>query len=243
MSNDNTLPKNRIKELDTLRGIACLIVLIAHAIPFYDAKWDMGIYSHAIFGMGKLAVALFFVMSAYLLTRIYFKSEVGVGEFVVRRLVRVYIPYAAAATFGWLIEWLATKDDWISVLDFSSVIDHFWTIPVELKFYFFFAIMLCGVKWLKINKPVLIGALIIGSIVQVIIFKPSSWIPNDPGFEWYFSIFALAIIIGLIQEKIDERLVEVDRRIQKTISVVSTLIGVLLIIAFIMALQERLVTK
>lgn len=64
---------NRIEELDGLRGIAVLMVLVWHfvgAIIATDLGWWVPVVRNIVIILGRTGVGLFFVLSGYLITRI-----------------------------------------------------------------------------------------------------------------------------------------------------------------------------
>lgn len=78
--NDN----KRIYEIDSLRGIAAIVVVFAHFQPFFWTR---------IVHWGFLAVDLFFIMSGFVLTKTYegriLSGSIGAREFLVRRFARL----------------------------------------------------------------------------------------------------------------------------------------------------------
>lgn len=127
----------RRPELDGLRGLAVLLVVLSHAsneglhlAPGLDFR-----------GVGRTGVFLFFVLSSYLLTDQLLALGAAPlrrpgtwGRYAARRLLRVYPGYLLALgvtlalggmTVPHALEHLAlVRAEW-----------HFWTIPVEVLFY------------------------------------------------------------------------------------------------------------
>src|SRR5262249_36837588 len=88
----------RLPELDVLRGIAILLVLMAHQ-PVPKAG--------QLARFGLTGVDLFFVLSGYLIGGIllaerYSRGQVGVKQFYLKRALRIWPPYYAclAATLA-----------------------------------------------------------------------------------------------------------------------------------------------
>lgn len=121
--------------MDSLRGIACLIVLIAHilaSIPSVGVR---------VSGCGKIGVWLLFILSGFWSFYPYCKNNSGfetgnILAFYVKRIFRIYPSYIIVLSFCVL---LGYPD-----MDFHMLIKHilllqgighFWTIPVEMKFY------------------------------------------------------------------------------------------------------------
>jgi peptidoglycan/LPS O-acetylase OafA/YrhL len=93
----------RYVQLDSLRGLAACSVVICHATNVLP-----GVYDHperlwwftgtplAIVRTGHAAVIFFFVLSGFVLTLPFLKGLVSYPGFVVRRICRIWIPYATA---------------------------------------------------------------------------------------------------------------------------------------------------
>lgn len=146
------LIKMEIRRLNTLRGIAALIVVVSH-------------YSHGgqIFsgflgaGAGQLGVMLFFVLSGFLMAHLYLgetPTRRNLLNFAVARVARVVPLFVVvvlasylARRFGGEIESsIAYRIDSVEMLVshvlFLHGVDLLWTIPPEIQFYLLF-----GVAW------------------------------------------------------------------------------------------------
>lgn len=151
-------PATHRPALDGLRGVAVLLVLCAHAanigvkpLPFLDLS-----------GCGRMGVFLFFVLSAYLLLLPLVDREDLVsakvwGRYAARRVVRILPAYLA-----WVFVYFALREtltlapieDW-SLEDvrghllFLQADRHFWTLPVEMKWYAVLPLVALGLAALK----------------------------------------------------------------------------------------------
>lgn len=126
----------RIPGADGIRGLACLIVLALHAVAFNFP--DTLQYFR---GIPKVGVWLFFVLSAYLLTRQFLSrgySGPVLADYFIARTFRIYPLFALAVLASY---WLGNvgidtpRDVW-RALTFQQGYAQLWTIPVEFKFYF-----------------------------------------------------------------------------------------------------------
>ena len=127
----------RRPELDGLRGVSVLLVVLSHAsnrglhlAPGLDFR-----------GVGRTGVFLFFVLSSYLLTDQLLAR--GAAElrrprtwlrYVSRRLLRVYPAYFLALGVTLALGGL-TLTHALQHLALVRAEAHFWTIPVEVLFY------------------------------------------------------------------------------------------------------------
>ncbi|MEN2738061.1 acyltransferase [Microbacterium sp. X-17] len=104
-------------ELDSLRGLAALSVLLYHALALNSAQltsalslgpvtsfWgQLLVYSplHLLW-LGGEAVWLFFVLSGFVLTRAAQRSGFSWNSYYPSRIVRLYLPVLAAVALAWL---------------------------------------------------------------------------------------------------------------------------------------------
>lgn len=104
----------RLLQLDALRGIAAVSVLLAHmrlAFATAPTPWYL-----APFVFGDSAVVLFFVLSGYVLSLPYWNgNRLPYVPYVVRRFCRVYLPYAAALLLALVGAWCFQNDSlWLT---------------------------------------------------------------------------------------------------------------------------------
>lgn len=104
-----TAPNHRFRSLDAFRGLAALVVVVHHVIyslpdgirgqlSFLELPFAMG---------GRFAVMLFFVLSGFVLSLPYFAGKnLAYGPYLVRRLSRLYPPFAFAVLISALLCWL-----------------------------------------------------------------------------------------------------------------------------------------
>jgi peptidoglycan/LPS O-acetylase OafA/YrhL len=140
-------PVRHFHELDSLRGLAALTVLLGHYSnlfltprgPYAGIKPMIeAIYRTPFFVLisGHEAVMLFFVLSGFVLSLQFLKGRpVPYGPFLIKRLFRIYVPYlvvlalavaACAAFFSGSIAdlgpWFNTP--WSAPITLRSIIDH-----------------------------------------------------------------------------------------------------------------------
>ncbi|MGL2966301.1 acyltransferase family protein [Flavobacterium sp. XGLA_31] len=145
----------RLRELDFLRGIAILLVLLCHIrISPYTST------------MGWIGVDLFFVLSGYLVSGLLFKEYLKFGHirpklFLIRRGFKIYpiyylfyIPYLLiillipSHTFSWkgFLADMTFTQNYITGWGYAYYAS--WSLAVEEHFYFGFSLLL----WLAIQK-------------------------------------------------------------------------------------------
>ncbi len=141
------MKKNRLRELDFLRGIAILLVLLRHNYLFdFTSK------------MGWIGVDLFFVLSGFLVSGLLFKEYIKYGNikpglFLIRRGFKIY-PIYYLTYFLYLAPKIAKHQFELKgfLADFFFVQNYFWgwgyayvatwSLAVEEHFYFGFAALL-----------------------------------------------------------------------------------------------------
>ncbi len=102
---------SRFESLDALRGIAALIVVLFHCslmLPesFYTQRplWVSFMPTRFLFN-GYAAVIIFFILSGYVLAIpfIYGKTQQSYISYMIRRICRIYIPFAGAILISALL--------------------------------------------------------------------------------------------------------------------------------------------
>ncbi len=94
--------ENRYLALDAIRGVAALIVVLGHCYGVLPAmlKESFAILKSPPFLLltnGRAAVMVFFVLSGFVLALPYWRGQAPTyPSFVLRRICRIYIPFAAA---------------------------------------------------------------------------------------------------------------------------------------------------
>lgn len=193
--------KNRINWLDSMRGIACIIVVLAHVLSSIPS---IGV---RVAGCGKIGVWLLFVFSGFWTLYPYIKNKrtFNIGDsicFYINRFFRIYPLYILVIIVVAIIGYLS-RGQIVDHFLLREAIGHFWTIPVEVKFYFIVPILLLICTRLKDKlKLVFLG---ICAIVFVVIFPYTNSIENGIGLRWYLPVFCLgmmlAVLSGWVQKK------------------------------------------
>lgn len=148
--------------LDSLRFFAAFAVLVAHIFVYLDKYRHPSMVEWLFrFPVSDLAVKFFFVLSAFLITRILVSDTSTIGRFYMRRIFRIWPVYfvtlvtgAALLTFFPGLAWshapLATREqipmaaalyifflpNYVNFLYGSMpFLAHLWTIGLEEQFY------------------------------------------------------------------------------------------------------------
>jgi len=156
----------RNKSLDSLRGLAIIFVLIAHyfsnGIGYDGVTLLLGKYDINFGFIGRLGVILFFLLSGFLIISSLQKNS-NIFVFYKKRFLRIYPPYLFSIVIVALISFFVTilhiKYDlftymanifMVQDLVGSKLINGvYWTLLLEIKFYFFIPIIFILNKYLK----------------------------------------------------------------------------------------------
>jgi len=135
-----TLSKKRFNEIDSLRAIACSLVIIFHSGVSSERLHKLFINT---LGIGTLGVVTFFAISGFVIPGSLKGSRVqGIRRFAIRRFWRLYPPFWIALLLTWWIDkWYKTaRLPWDAIMlptlgPFKNAFSHFWTLEIELFFY------------------------------------------------------------------------------------------------------------
>ncbi|MDM3222498.1 acyltransferase [Citrobacter sp. Cf088] len=181
----------KIKSLDGIRAIAVFLVIIAHATGIYYHE-----YEASLGGISQFGVWLFFVLSAFLLTNRFVTTGFSwrsLLSYILGRSMRILPVFAIAVLvysyFGYFDLNMA-----YSIITMKEAALHFWTIPIEYKFYYILPfIAFAGIYLGKISNWN-ISALLLA--VSAIVFNILS-----PNVMWYIPIFLFGMSAAFLYQK------------------------------------------
>lgn len=108
----------RQSELDALRGFAAVSVVAYHAFslvtPSREILWAMFCSPAFLLVTGRPMVILFFVLSGFVLygalsNEMARRGRIDLNAFAVKRICRIYLPFAAAACLALAAAWFAAR--------------------------------------------------------------------------------------------------------------------------------------
>ena len=143
---------NHIRQLDSLRALAVLLVVVSHWVPKLN-----------ILPWGEIGVDVFFVLSGFLITGILLEKRRLVNElhlgrvfvlrnFIARRTLRIFPIYYLMILFHYMIAdqtGTSVRENLPYYLTYTSnvlfylnnsldgIVSHFWSLAVEEQFYLF----------------------------------------------------------------------------------------------------------
>lgn len=148
--------KKRFTEIDALRGIAAIVVVLYHYIILYDEKFGHSKENYIeIFSYGHYGVQLFFIISGFVIYMSVLKVK-STSDFLTKRAIRLYPTYIFAIIVTALVVGLSSVDtlkagvsdmfinmtmfqDFFGVKNVDGV---YWSLRVELTFYLLMALLL-----------------------------------------------------------------------------------------------------
>lgn len=171
--------KTRISSLDALRGIAALAVVLYHYTFRYDAVYGHAFSLDSVSALkyGYLGVQLFFMVSGFVIY-LSLENTSNVKKFVFNRFSRLYPAYWFAVILTFLavlifslpgrdvsfLEMLTNLTMLNGFIGMPSVDGVYWTLRVELTFYF----IISSLYFLMPKKQLLISFLCVSSSIFIV---------------------------------------------------------------------------
>jgi len=167
--------ENRINNIDILRGMAIIFVVLFHYTAYYSPNYllrtDNWTLSLAKYGWS--GVDIFFVVSGFCIAMTIIRTQ-NYFEFIIKRFARIYPAYficgITTLIFYSLFDLPGREVDWITGLmnlvfanfipglNYQYIDGIYWALIVELKFYIFFGAIYFLIK--NLGKAIIIWALI-----------------------------------------------------------------------------------
>lgn len=212
--------------IESIRALAALGVVAAHAYLFSGGVFLAGVRGHLVFG-ARLSVWVLIVLSGYLMYLPFARRDFGGGQsidlsqYAANRVLRVFpLYYVALIVVLVVVEGGASPRDWLFyglfMQDFSSstinaINPPVWTIPVEIQFYVLLPAMAWGLARLgrrSLRPPLIALALLAlaSMVVRTYSLDPS---PDQAHLRELlrFSLPSLAylFVVGLVVAMIKTR--------------------------------------
>lgn len=149
-------PAERLGGLDSLRGVAAILVVVMHATHIARGDPAAPLAFGGFWQFGRAGVDFFFVLSGFVITYVHFRDvgrPAAFGAFWMKRALRIYPPYwIVTAILGAILVVSPTKEmaerDPIHILcsllllpePASPILDVGWSLRHELVFYALFGV-------------------------------------------------------------------------------------------------------
>ena len=198
-----------------MRGLAVLLVVLSHAAH----KKLYALPGLDFAGIGKAGVFLFFVLSAFLLTRVFLRLRVpALGElrvwanYAVRRILRIFPLFGLVLLLSWLVTANQERLGWPFAVPFSlsgrEALDHLrldagksvlWSIPVEFKYYLFLPFVALA---LRLARHPLAAGILAALLVAAagLIWPAAESAQNTIVLGPYLPLFFLGAYAALVHE-------------------------------------------
>lgn len=198
----------RYSELDSLRGVAALLVVLFH-FTMGKNQADLG------FKFGTTGVDLFFIISGFVISMSIEKVSSGI-EFVINRASRLYPTYWSSVTVTFIVlsTYTLYKQDFVRISDYlgnltmfqyylniPNLDDPYWTMIVEMLFYIFILILFYA-RLLNYMLPIgfVITSLVLFS--STFYWDRFNWLFNAlPILEFFPLFFAGMLFYKIIKAK------------------------------------------
>jgi peptidoglycan/LPS O-acetylase OafA/YrhL len=192
--------ERNIPSLDGLRAVSILLVLLAHSAWFLPRIITQSSPFRFIVGNGMHGVAVFFVISGYLISTLLLRElasthSISLRRFYFRRTLRIFPPYyaflavmgvlwaghvikldltsfVAAATYTWACNPHAT----------SALLTHAWSLSIEELFYLLWPLCLLLLYPKRRTLHWTIGAILFFPVLRVALYF---LLPSLRGHEFY----------------------------------------------------------
>lgn len=208
--------RQHLDALDGLRGLAVMIVIASH-------MWLLGFAPTRIVelgGIGKSGVYLFFVLSAFLLTRpLLERNPAGFADtrlwlaYALRRILRIWPLFLVILALSWGLT-RAGVEFWPYQLDTAALLRHLalregesvlWSIPVEFSFYLWLPLVALTLAWMGHRRwplPAQSLAVAVAVALAMLAWPPGETLRNDVRLGPYLVLF----LCGSFAAAIDRRM-------------------------------------
>ncbi|EOQ87460.1 acyltransferase [Leptospira yanagawae serovar Saopaulo str. Sao Paulo = ATCC 700523] len=206
-----------LKGLNGIRGIAFFMVIYTHMFrPYkYFGFYESNVWIENFLNNGSLCMDAFFVLSGYLIGGQLLKEKIktnviNYGNFLTKRVLRIFPPYYIFLTFQFIFIYQLSKHatdelvrtesaqlvhrviwDYTYMSDyFAGIMIHGWSLSVEEKFYILLPILLFLILKLKQPKQILISLstlVILPTIMRYVHFSMIN--PENLNFGTYTGAF------------------------------------------------------
>lgn len=187
---------------DGIRGFACLNVLIAHAVTLFFNE-----SAPYLAGSGKIGVWLFFVLSAFLLTRKFINTKLSLSsllDYIGSRFIRIIPLYVIAV----LVYKLLGTTEIVSWKDVEDAIflrqgfSHLWTVAVEFKFYLYLPFF--AFAFINLSSTWLLSVISLICLVLIEQISHPYWLTsiNSINVNDYLTPFTLGVFSATFYEKL-----------------------------------------
>jgi peptidoglycan/LPS O-acetylase OafA/YrhL len=222
----------RIIELDSIRGLAALSVVLGHILYVLPPLPTIVQYSPIrVLWAGHEAVILFFILSGFVLSMPFInRKEIKYTGFLIKRIFRIYIPYIIAVLFALILKQIfyanSTNDiawvdkHWGEDITAETLIGHLflvtnyntlpidpviWSLVHEMRISIIFPLLIFIVLKLKLKKSIIlaISLSVIGIVLTGLGLNPSEgYLSSYAHSIHYVAMFIIGALLAVNYEKL-----------------------------------------
>lgn len=218
---NNSTETLKLDYIDSLRGIAILLVIMVHTSQNFD---NLNLYVEKVSEYGQFGVQLFFVLSAFTLCYTYEKTYLKANylfNFFIKRFFRIFPMYYFAilmySLFNYFLNYHVFKEDYslINIIVNMTFLNGFyypannnivpggWSIGTEMAFYMIFPLSFIFIKK-NINSNLkflylFIFILMLDFIIMILIYMITGKFIQNNNFLYFNLINQLPVfLIGFL---------------------------------------------
>lgn len=181
------MTKNRLVELDIMRGIAFISVVIQHTFGGYSFIKDISpgnrLISKFIYSMGKTAVPIFVSLTAMCLIYVYY-NHMNVLNFYIKKLKFLILPYIFCSLINDLILNHSTYGftNFIGQIITGNAAYHLWYMGMTIRLYLYIPLIFLFIKKLN-GTSILIKKLffILSFVLYYLLLKNNNYVTSAIG--------------------------------------------------------------
>lgn len=240
----------RLIWLDSIRGLAIIIVLTVHIIQAVPG------YHDSVSGCGKIGVWLLFLMTGFFTFRPYLindeknigsddksikpESALGVKQYIpavigfyIRRIIRIYPAFTVVLILSVFIGYLDVPAAMKNFLLVEGT-GHFWTLPVEMKFYLVTPVF--GIAFTVLRKKEYRGLLLVfTALMFTVLFFYKNCPENSIQLGWYLPVLLMGGVLNYLICKDSKSMEEKEEQGQITVTkpIIYDAAAVLILLGFL----------
>lgn len=214
--------ETRYQQLDALRGLAAVTVVLSHftlLAPLLGLRHT----PFRVLSGGHEAVILFFVLSGFVLTlQINGARKLSYGEYVIRRVCRIYLPYLAAVVLAYVcytltykgtVDWagLWFNGSWLPTFSNIELLWHvlfvfpfetdrldpiIWSLVYEMRISLIFMPVLFAVFMMKTSRALAVAALASIAVCAYAVHANQPVMQASVSAEWLPTLHYLLMFVA-----------------------------------------------
>lgn len=175
-------------QLDGVRFVAVALVFMAHA-----AQMQWSDYWATLLPLGEIGVAMFFVLSGFLITGILLDNRkpgdsvadriFTLKRFYIRRFLRIFPAYYLLVFSIALLAWPHIRDGFvwhvfylsnfyvIRTNEWIGHFSHFWSLAIEEQFYLVWPLLMLFVRTPRAIKGIIVACVALGVVSRFAMFS------------------------------------------------------------------------